>query len=323
MTRVAIAARLGPVRPRLDVSTTMRYAHACSRRAAASNAKTRLRAGGWSDSADSSGDDELEVDVATTSGRNDGDNDRSRSAPSDDGLLEEALSSLRREQEGRQQEPVSSASSAAEVRRVVETAMLAAVAGLAYTISTLLKLEGYLSYVLPLPVVLSAMRSRPGDIATPVQCVVVVFLLLFILLGPVRAVTYVLVYGMLSIALGVSFKTGISWAVSVPVGACARLAGQWMYIVVTSWVTNENLLELLITNAHTLLDNMSAWTGGAGSGTSFNAVGITLVSMLGVNALFYTYMMTLLYTILLRSMGYEVKPLPKFLQRATATASAS
>ena len=329
MTRVAIAARLGPVRPRLDVSTTVRYAHACSRRAAASNAKTRLRAGGWSDSADSSGDDELEVDVATTSGRNDGDNDRSRSAPSDDGLLEEALSSLRREQEGRPQEPASSASSsssassAAEVRRVVETAMLAAVAGLAYTISTLLQLEGYLSYVLPLPVVLSAMRSRPGDIATPVQCVVVVFLLLFILLGPVRAVTYVLVYGMLSIALGVSFKTGISWAVSVPVGACARLAGQWMYIVVTSWVTNENLLELLITNAHTLLDNMSAWTGGAGSGTSFNAVGITLVSMLGVNALFYTYMMTLLYTILLRSMGYEVKPLPKFLQRATATASAS
>ena len=211
MTRVAIAARLGPVRPRLDVSTTVRYAHACSRRAAASNAKTRLRAGGWSDSADSSGDDELEVDVATTSGRNDGDNDRSRSAPSDDGLLEEALSSLRREQEGRPQEPASSASSsssassAAEVRRVVETAMLAAVAGLAYTISTLLKLEGYLSYVLPLPVVLSAMRSRPGDIATPVQCVVVVFLLLFILLGPVRAVTYVLVYGMLSIALGVSF----------------------------------------------------------------------------------------------------------------------
>jgi len=320
MTLVAIAARLGPVRPRLDVPRTVRYAHACSGRAWSSNAKTRLRAGGWSDSADSSGE-HLEVDVATTGGRNDGDNDRSRSAPSDDGLLEEALSSLRREQEGRPQEPSSSASSAAEVRRVVETAMLAAVAGLAYTISTLLKLEGYLSYVLPLPVVLSAMRSRPGDIATPVQCVVVVFLLLFILLGPVRAMTYVLVYGMLSIALGVSFKTGISWAVSVPVGACARLAGQWMYIVVTSWVTNENLLELLITNAHTLLDNMSAWTGGAGSGTSFNAVGITLVSMLGVNALFYTYMMTLLYTILLRSMGYEVKPLPKFLQRATASAS--
>lgn len=203
-----------------------------------------------------------------------------------------------------------------EVKRVIETAMLAAVTGLAYTLSTLLKLEGYLSYCLPLPVVLSAMRSE--DIATPVQCVVVAFLLLFILLGPVRAVTYVLVYGLLSIALGISFKTGLPWAVSVPLGAVARLAGQWMYISVTSWVTNENLLELLISNAQTLLDNMSAWMGGASS-SSFNGVFITLVSMLAVNAVFYTYMMTMLYTIILQSMGYTVlQPLPRFLARMMA-----
>lgn len=263
--------------------------------------------GYYSDSSD-------EMDVRGGSDGEDG------SPPPSDGPLEEAFASLRREQAQASDSTggstsASTTASTTEVRRVVETAMLAAVAGLAYTVSTLLKLEGYLSYVLPLPVVLSAMRSRPGDIVTPVQCVVVVFLLLFILLGPVRAVTYVLVYGLLSIALGVSFKTGIPWVVSVPLGACARLAGQWMYIIVTSWVTNENLLELLVSNAHTLLDNMSVWMGG-GSSSSFNAVGITLASMLGVNALFYTFMMTLLYTILLRSMGYTVKqPLPKFLDR--------
>jgi hypothetical protein len=207
-----------------------------------------------------------------------------------------------------------------EVKRVIETAMLAAVTGLAYTLSTLLKLEGYLSYCLPLPVVLSAMRSE--DSSTPVQCVVVAFLLLFILLGPVRAVTYVLVYGLLSIALGVSFKMGLPWAVSVPLGAMARLTGQWMYISVTSWVTNENLLELLISNAQTLLDNMSAWMGGASS-SSFNGVFITLVSMLAVNAVFYTYMMTMLYTVILQSMGYVVlQPLPRFLDRMMANRAA-
>lgn len=54
--------------------------------------------------------------------------------------------------------------------------MLAAIAGLAYTIATLLKLEGYLSYALPLPVVIAAMR---GGFAASLKSLIVAFLLLF------------------------------------------------------------------------------------------------------------------------------------------------
>lgn len=39
--------------------------------------------------------------------------------------------------------------------------MLAAVTGLAYTVGNLLRLEGYLAYGLPLPIVLAALRSGP------------------------------------------------------------------------------------------------------------------------------------------------------------------
>ncbi len=39
--------------------------------------------------------------------------------------------------------------------------MLAAVAGVAYTIGNLLKLETYMAYILPLPIVLAALRSGP------------------------------------------------------------------------------------------------------------------------------------------------------------------
>jgi len=46
-------------------------------------------------------------------------------------------------------------------QRLVETAMLAAVTGLAYTVGNLLRLEGYLAYGLPLPIVLAALRSGP------------------------------------------------------------------------------------------------------------------------------------------------------------------
>jgi hypothetical protein len=40
--------------------------------------------------------------------------------------------------------------------------MLAAVGGLVYTLSTLLKLQAYFGYLLPLPVVVAAMRNGPA-----------------------------------------------------------------------------------------------------------------------------------------------------------------
>jgi hypothetical protein len=45
---------------------------------------------------------------------------------------------------------------------LVETAMLAAVSGLAYALASTMHLEGYLGYFLPLPVILSALRSGPA-----------------------------------------------------------------------------------------------------------------------------------------------------------------
>ena len=44
---------------------------------------------------------------------------------------------------------------------LVETAMFAAVGGLLYSIASVLRLQGYMGYLLPLPIVLSAMRSGP------------------------------------------------------------------------------------------------------------------------------------------------------------------
>ena len=54
--------------------------------------------------------------------------------------------------------------------------MLAAVTGLAYTLATLLKLESYLGYFLPLPVIISALQSGP---VAGLKTVITAFLLLF------------------------------------------------------------------------------------------------------------------------------------------------
>lgn len=171
-----------------------------------------------------------------------------------------------------------------------------------------------------------------------------------VLMGPVRATTYVLVYGILSVALGISFRLQLPWLFGIPLCSIARLSGQGLYVMLSSWVTNENLLYLLISNAQTLLvsniwfeialfqelnkqaensgsshmpydfclqDNMSSWIGTSGS-PSFLGVAIALVSMLVVNSLFYVFMMHVLYTMILKNMGYKVNPLPQFLQRLAA-----
>jgi hypothetical protein len=72
--------------------------------------------------------------------------------------------------------PLSLAQPSLVTLRMVETAMLAAVAGLAYTVATLLKLEGYLAYVMPLPVVVACLRNGAG---AGVKTTAVAFLLLF------------------------------------------------------------------------------------------------------------------------------------------------
>lgn len=78
----------------------------------------------------------------------------------------------------------------------MDTAMMAAVSGLSYTLSTLLKLEGYLSYVLPLPIVLSALRSGSKN---SIKCLFVAFLLLFgafdLLIGVLSLWRVIYVYG--------------------------------------------------------------------------------------------------------------------------------
>lgn len=220
--------------------------------------------------------------------------------------------------------------------------MFAAVTGLAYTVGNLLRLEGYLAYVLPLPVVLAAMRSGPGGAFKALTTAVLLLLsewswrgcswghggggvcyggalrmssrrlLLWsptpappcthrpftllptnpttVLMGPVRAATYLLVYGVLSLALGLSWAARLPWLLSVPLGAAARIGGYFAYIMLSSWVTNENLLALMVSNVYALLDQLASVLGTTGAPPPL-AVAVVLASLLFVNSLLYVFLM--------------------------------
>lgn len=178
--------------------------------------------------------------------------------------------------------------------------MLAAVTGLAYLLSTLLKLEGSLGYVLPLPVVLAAVRS--GPLAGWRTCAASASLIV-VLLGPLRAVAYCLYHGLLAASLGAMWRGGVPWAVAVPLGALVRVGGQLAYIALSSATLNENLFAVLLANVHALLDQMSAAVGASGA-PSPSAVASMIFALLLVNGCCYCFLLHVLYSLILGSMGY-------------------
>ncbi len=174
--------------------------------------------------------------------------------------------------------------------------MLAAVGGLAYLLSTILKLEGSLGYFLPLPVVLAAMRGGPAAGAKTMMATG--FLLVgetlagrvlaerahrcaaqtrlaacphhprhavdagfrapvcarcAVLLGPLRALSYVLIHGVLAAALGAMWRQRANFWLCVLGGACVRMLGQLAYLVLSSVTMNENLFAIMMSNVYAML----------------------------------------------------------------------
>eukprot|EP00798_Chlamydomonas_sp_ICE-L_P005918 gene5918-33491_t len=198
-----------------------------------------------------------------------------------------------------------------QVKILVETSMLAAVSGLTYLVSTILKLEGSLGYFLPLPIILSAMRSGPF---AGWRTMYTTGFLLVVLLGPLRALSYVLIHGLLSATLGTCWKLKASWWLSVVVGALVRMTGQCAYLMLTSLTMNENLFLLMLSNVYSMLDQIAASIGASGAPSTL-AVVCMIFSLLLVNGLCYSFLLHVVYRILLNYMGYELGPLPSIVKK--------
>ncbi|KXZ54746.1 hypothetical protein GPECTOR_4g816 [Gonium pectorale] len=193
------------------------------------------------------------------------------------------------------------------VPTLVETAMLSAVSGLAYLLSTILKLENSLGYFLPLPVVLAALRSGPG---AGWRTMMATCFLLVVLLGPLRAMSYLLIHGLLAATLGSLWAAKAPFWLGVAAGALVRMAGQLGYLVMSSVTMNENMFALLLSNVYNMLDNLAATLNMSGAPSPL-AVSCCVFSLLLVNGLTYTFLLHVVYRLVLGAMGYSLGPLPK------------
>ncbi|CAH9096216.1 unnamed protein product [Cuscuta epithymum] len=134
--------------------------------------------------------------------------------------------------------------------RLVETAMFAAVSGLAYLLSNSLAIENYFGCFFALPIVISSMR---WGVAAGRKTMVATFVLLFVLSGPVKAVNYVLMHGLLGFTMGSLWRFRTSWMQSIFFCAIARAIGALGYVLLTSFLIRENILQLITLNIHASL----------------------------------------------------------------------
>lgn len=74
-----------------------------------------------------------------------------------------------------------------------------------------------------------------------------------VLQGPLQSLTFLLNQGLLAALLGALWSMRVHWALSVLTGAFVRVAGMLAYVVVSSWVMNENLFSILMANIYSLL----------------------------------------------------------------------
>jgi hypothetical protein len=166
-----------------------------------------------------------------------------------------------------------------------------------------------------------------------------------VLLGPLQALTYLLVQGLMAACLGACWVRGVHWGLSIPAAAAVRVAGTLAYIGLSSWTMGENLFALLMTNVYSLLvwglahahgmplgargqhlpecvcvcmralqDQMSALLGASGAPPPA-VVRVVIGSLLAVNAALYVALMHVLYAVLLRAMGYKVAAVPRLVER--------
>ncbi|CAA0828809.1 Unknown protein [Striga hermonthica] len=197
--------------------------------------------------------------------------------------------------------------------RLVECAMFAAVSALAFLLSNSLAIEKYFACFFALPIVLSTMRwgvgaGRKNMVATTV--------LLFILSGPVKAVTYLLFHGLLGLAMGTFWRLKTSWGASLFLCTIVRSIGSLGYVVIASYLIGENILALITINLHALVTYILSRFGCI-SVQSMNFVYFIFGVLLLLNSGVFVFVLHLLYALFFTRLGMKASlRLPKWLQAA-------
>ncbi|XP_010942225.1 uncharacterized protein [Elaeis guineensis] len=198
--------------------------------------------------------------------------------------------------------------------RLVECAMLASVSGLAYVLSNSLAIENYFGCFFSLPIVISSIR---WGIAAGRKTMLATAMLLLTLSGPVKASTYLLMHGVVGLAMGSLWRLRINWGVSIVLCTVIRAMGATGYILLSSFLMRENILDLITINLHASLTYI-LMDMGVNTIPSIDAIYAIFGSLLLLNCGFFVFLLHVLYAVFLTKLGMRASlTLPRWLEKAT------
>ncbi|XP_021910257.1 uncharacterized protein LOC110824048 isoform X2 [Carica papaya] len=188
--------------------------------------------------------------------------------------------------------------------RLVECSMFAAVTGLVYFLSNSLAIENYFGCFFSFPIVISSIR---WGIAAGRKTMVATALLLFVLSGPVKALTYLLTHGLVGFTMGSLWRYG---------SMTVRSLGAMGYVLTSSFLIRENILALITINIHASLSYIFA-TVGINTVPSMSFIYTIFGTVLLLNSIFFVFLLHLLYSVFLSRLGMKSSlRMPVWLEKA-------
>ncbi|XP_020224791.1 LOW QUALITY PROTEIN: uncharacterized protein LOC109806715 [Cajanus cajan] len=121
--------------------------------------------------------------------------------------------------------------------QLVECSMFAALTGLVYFLSNSLAIENYFSCFFSLPIVISSMR---WGVDAGRKTLVATTILLLVLSGPVKALTYLLKHGIVGFTMGTLWRSGASWNLSIFLCTIVRSLGAVGFVLISSFLIRKH-----------------------------------------------------------------------------------
>lgn len=197
--------------------------------------------------------------------------------------------------------------------RLVECSMFAAVAGLAYLLSNSLAIENYFGCFFALPIVVSSMR---WGVAAGRKTMVATAVLLLVLSGPVKALTYLLMHGLLGFTMGSLWRLQVNWSLSIFVCTLVRALGAVGYVLTSSFLIQENILGLITVNLHAII-TLIFNSLGFNTVPSMTTIYIIFGTLLLLNCSCFVFLLHILYALFLSRLEMKASlRLPRWLANA-------
>ncbi|XP_030481430.1 uncharacterized protein LOC115698495 [Cannabis sativa] len=196
---------------------------------------------------------------------------------------------------------------------LVECSMFAALTGLVYFLSNSLAIENYFGCFFSLPIVISSMR---WGIPAGRKTMVATTMLLLVLSGPVKALTYLLKHGLVGLTMGALWRSGSDWKLSIFLCTIVRALGAVGYVLITSFIIRENILALITINIHASLTFLIT-AAGVYTVPSMNTIYIIFGVLVFLNSGSFVFLLHLLYSVFLTRLGLRASlRMPKWLEKA-------